>query len=274
MITVWSGAGGTDINTAFFHKSGFFKAAGPVIYPLGAAFISALCSTCRVEVFGGEIETSLLRERKDILFPCWHRGIFYYAYHFKNCGGATLISESKDGEIIARIIDRLGMKSFRGSTTKNGTKAMNDLVEFIKQGHYGGFTPDGPIGPPYVSKPGIIQVAARTGSPLVPFAWDARPSFEFNSWDRFVLPLPFSRIAVVYDFEPMYVPQGLSTLEYEELRKEFDRRMNILNFQARVYVKNRIENMDPRNISPPDNYMEYLPVRNKHRRRLFTQKHA
>jgi lysophospholipid acyltransferase (LPLAT)-like uncharacterized protein len=226
---------------------------------LGAKFITGLCSTCRIEIFGQEIEHDLLKTRKDLLFPCWHRGIFYYAYHFKGCGGSTLISQSRDGEIIARVINHMGMIAMRGSTTRGGHEALEGLVDFIKEGHYGGFTPDGPVGPPYISKIGTIMMAARTGSPLVPFAWDAYPSYEFDSWDRFSIPLPFSRITALYDKEVIYVPEGLSEDEYEDIRQNFDLKMNMLNYQARYYVRNRIKGIDPRDIEVPPDFMDYLP---------------
>ena len=226
---------------------------------LGAKFITGLCSTCHIEVFGQEIEHELLKTRKDLLFPCWHRGIFYYAYHFRGCGGSTLISQSKDGEIIASIINHMGMIAMRGSTTRGGHEALEGLVDFIKQGHYGGFTPDGPIGPPYVSKIGTIMMAARTGSPLVPFGWDAYPSHEFNSWDRLSMPLPFSRIAALYDREVIFVPEGLSEEAYEKIRLNFDFRMNVLNYQARFYVRNKLKGIDPRDIEVPTDFIHYLP---------------
>jgi lysophospholipid acyltransferase (LPLAT)-like uncharacterized protein len=226
---------------------------------IGAKLITGICSTCRIEVFGKELEQELLKTRKDLLFPCWHRGIFYYAYHFRGCDGSTLISQSRDGEIIARIINHMGMIAMRGSTTRGGSVALEGLVDYIKAGHYGGFTPDGPIGPPYVSKIGTIMMAARTGSPLVPFAWDAYPSFEFDSWDKFSMPLPFSRIAALYDRDIIHVPEGLSEDAYEEIRRDFDLRMNVLNYQARFYVRNKLKGIDPRDIEVPPDFMDYLP---------------
>jgi lysophospholipid acyltransferase (LPLAT)-like uncharacterized protein len=227
----------------------------------GAAFIRSYFKIMRIEVFGREVETALLAQRKDVLYAGWHRGFLYYAYHYRDRGGAGIISKSSDGELIALICRRLGITGVRGSTTRGGGEALQDLVAYIKAGHIGGFTPDGPVGPPYVSKPGIIQLAARTGGPLLAFCWDAYPSYEFNSWDRTIMPLPFSRIAVLYDREPMYVPAGLTDKEYEELRVEFDRRMNHIAYQARYYVQNKLKGIDPRDIEIPANYLDYLPRR-------------
>ena len=234
---------------------------------LGAGFIRSYFKIMRYESFGREVETELLSQRKDVLYAGWHRGFLYYAYHYRDRQGAGIISKSMDGELIALVGQRLGIHPVRGSSTRGGPEALRDIVDYIQAGHIGGFTPDGPVGPPYVSKPGIIQLAVRTGSPLLTFCWDAHPSWEFNSWDRTILPLPFARIAILYDREPMYVPSGLSNDAYEALRIEFDRRMNYLAFQARYYVKNKLKGIDPRDIVVPDNYLDYLPRRKPKRKR-------
>ncbi len=233
---------------------------------LGAAFIRSYFKLMRIETFGREVETELLARRRDVLYAGWHRGVLYYAYHYRDRHGAGIISQSRDGEIIAAVCKFLGILGFRGSSTRGGAAALNDLVNYIRAGHIGGFTPDGPVGPPYESKPGIIQLAARTGSPLLAFCWDAWPSHEFNSWDRTILPLPFARLAVLYDRAPLYVPAGLSEDAYEGYRIEFDRRMNHLAYQARYYVKNHLKDLDPRDLPVPEDYLDYLPRRAPRRR--------
>lgn len=226
---------------------------------LGAAFIRSYFKIMRIEIFGREVEAELLASRRDVLYAGWHRGFLYYAYHYRDRHGAGIISQSRDGELIALVCKRLGIHGFRGSSSRGGPAALHDLVDYIRAGHIGGFTPDGPIGPPYASKPGIIQLAARTGAPLLAFGWDALPSYEFNSWDRTILPLPFARIVVLYDREPLSVPSGLTAEEYESIRVEFDRRMNHLVYQARFYVKNKLRGIDPRDIDVPAHYLDYLP---------------
>jgi len=232
---------------------------------LGAAFIRTYFKLMRIETFGRELELELLAERRDVLYAGWHRGFLYYAYHYRDRQGAGIISQSRDGEIIAMVCKSLGIHSMRGSSTRGGSEALNALVDYIRAGHIGGFTPDGPVGPPYVCKPGIIRLAARTGSPLLAFCWDAWPSHEFNSWDRTIFPFPFARLAVLYDRAPLYVPDGLSDEDYEGYRLEFDRRMNHLAYQARCYVKKHLKNLDPRDIPVPENYLDYLPRRKPRR---------
>jgi lysophospholipid acyltransferase (LPLAT)-like uncharacterized protein len=228
---------------------------------LGAKLITGLFRSCRVEVFGKEIALDLEKTRKDLIYSCWHRGDLFSAYYLSSLGNgiSTLVSHSKDGDIIAGILSRLGITAVRGSSTRGGHEALEKLVDLVKAGHPCGLSPDGPIGPQYVSKMGIIMLAARTGSPLIPCTWEAYPSYELNSWDRFIIPKPFSRIALLYDREIICVPDGLSKDSYEQIRQKLDSRMNTLHYQARYYVRNNLRGIDPRDISVPDDFMDYLP---------------
>lgn len=233
---------------------------------VGALFIRTYFKLMRLECFGQETETKLLTQRPDMIYGCWHRGFLYCANHIRDLNGAAIISQSSDGELIAIVCKRLGIQSFRGSSTRGGKEALDNLVSYIKAGHIGCMTPDGPAGPPYMSKPGIIQLAARTGAPLLAFSWDAYPSYEFNSWDRTLLPLPYAHMAVVFDHEPFYIPAGLNQEDYEEYRVEFERRMNHLAYQARYYIRNKYKAMDPRDIPIPENYLDHLPRRGPHKK--------
>jgi len=234
---------------------------------LGAKIISGLCSTYNEEVFGKELFFELSKNSRKLLVPCWHRGLIYYGYHFRGIKAATIGSKSKDAEIPAAIVEKLGVKVFKGSSTRGGREALDALTEYVNANNYAGVNPDGPVGPQLISKPGMIQLAARTGAPILAFGWDADKSWEFNTWDKMVLPKPFARVCVLFDRTPMYVPAGLTIDEYETYRLEFDKRMNILNYQARFYVKNGLKGIDPRDIDIPENYMDYLPKGRKRKKR-------
>jgi lysophospholipid acyltransferase (LPLAT)-like uncharacterized protein len=228
---------------------------------LGSNLIKGLFGSCKIETFGKEIEPELHRTGKGIIYSCWHRGDLFSAYYLGLLGNgiSTLVSHSKDGDIIAGIITRMGVTAVRGSSTRGGREALQQLVELVKTGRSCGLSPDGPVGPQYISKIGIIMLAARTGSPILPCTWEAEPSFELNSWDKFIIPKPFSRIALLYDRETITVPDNLSNDSYEQLRQYLDKKMNMLHYQARFYVKNRLRGIDPRDIAVPDDFMDYLP---------------
>jgi lysophospholipid acyltransferase (LPLAT)-like uncharacterized protein len=226
---------------------------------IGAKLILGFCSTYRENVFGKELFDEMSKMSRKILVSCWHRGIIFYGYFFRGLNAGTIGSLSKDAEIPAAIVEYLGVKVFKGSSTRGGHAALDAIIDYVNSGNYGGFNPDGPVGPQYISKPGMIQIAARTGAPIIPFAWDAEPSWEFNTWDKMILPKPFSRLCVIFDREAMHVPPGLGIEEYEKFRQAFDRRMNILSYQARYYVKNHLKGIDPRDIDVPEDFMNYLP---------------
>jgi lysophospholipid acyltransferase (LPLAT)-like uncharacterized protein len=229
----------------------------------GAGFIRHYFKLCRIEIFGQDSEKTLRLQREDLSYTGWHRGFIFFAHMFRDRNGWVMVSKSRDGELISSVLNRLGFYTARGSSSRGGKAALQELIDYTKQGHPSGLVADGPTGPPYKSKMGIIMLAARTGSPLLPVAWDASPSLEFNSWDRTILPLPFSRIVFIFDHEPINVAEGLSEEEYEKIREHLENRLNHLTFQARAYVKNKMHGIDPREIPVPDNYMDYLPRKKK-----------
>jgi lysophospholipid acyltransferase (LPLAT)-like uncharacterized protein len=226
---------------------------------IGEKLILGICGTYKTEVFGKELFDEMSKTSRKLLVPCWHRGLIFYGYFFRGLKAATIGSLSKDAELPAEIVERLGVKVFKGSSTRGGHEALDAITDYVNSGNYAGVNPDGPVGPQYVSKPGMIQIAARTGAPIIPFSWDAEPSWEFNTWDKMMLPKPFSRLCILFDRDAMNIPSGLDSEEYEKFRQAFDRRMNILSYQARYYVKNHLKGIDPRDIDVPENFMDYLP---------------
>jgi hypothetical protein len=128
----------------------------------------------------------------------WHAGLLPLTYAHRGTGGAVLISRHADGELIARTIEHLGFVTARGSSTRGGGRGMLDLLARAAEGRDIGITPDGPRGPARRFKPGAIRLASRSGVPLVPIGVAARHERRLRSWDRFRLPAPFTRVALVY----------------------------------------------------------------------------
>ena len=115
-----------------------------------------------------------------------------------------LISEHGDGEIIARIAERLGFHTVRGSTSRNGARALLEASRVIDQRGDLAFTPDGPRGPARTVAPGVAIVAHRTGAPVIAAVAHAHSPWRLSTWDRFEIPRPFSRITIAYS-DPLYV---------------------------------------------------------------------
>jgi lysophospholipid acyltransferase (LPLAT)-like uncharacterized protein len=126
----------------------------------------------------------------------WHRCIIPATWFFRGRRIAVMTSSSFDGEYIARIIDKFGFQAVRGSSTRGGVRALLGMHTVIEDGRTAAFTIDGPKGPRYVAKPGPVLLARNTQTPLVAFHLAVERAWVLNSWDRLMLPKPFSRVAL------------------------------------------------------------------------------
>jgi len=137
------------------------------------------------------------------VFAFWHRSLIACAYKFRNLDIAILISRSFDGELIARTVELLGFKAIRGSSSRGGTVALRQMAEAYHQGHRCAITADGPSGPAMVAKPGTAQLAQLVGAPVGTFYALPLRAWQLKTWDRFLIPKPFSRVLLTW---PPHVP--------------------------------------------------------------------
>ncbi len=199
----------------------------------------AIFRTCRITVIGKENEDQFLRLGKPSLFVSWHQGLLYYAHHFRNRNGIVMVSRSKDGEIIDRVIKLFGFHSARGSSSRGGKEALEVMIDTINRTKCsGGVVGDAPRGPFGVAKIGIIKLAQETGLPLIPVMWWAKRKIMFNSWDKTLLPLPFTRIVFLYE-PPVYVPADASREQMEKARADLTDQLNRMHERAREYFDER-----------------------------------
>lgn len=133
------------------------------------------------------------------IFAFWHRTLLVCAHRFRNKQIAILISPSFDGELIARTVARLGFHPVRGSSSRGGASGLRAMAQAYDEGHRCAFTADGPRGPNMVAKPGPVQLAQLTGAAWIG-AYYALPNrrWELNSWDRFMIPKPFSTVTFTW----------------------------------------------------------------------------
>jgi lysophospholipid acyltransferase (LPLAT)-like uncharacterized protein len=144
-----------------------------------------------------------------------------------------LISPSVDGEIGAMLVRSMGASAIRGSSTYTGARALRDYYQaLVKDGLSPAITPDGPRGPVWKVKPGAILLSQMSGRPIVPLSFAASRAW-YLQWDRFVLPFPFARIAVVVG-EPLQVPKGLDAAALERFQAELEGRLNALATRAKA----------------------------------------
>ena len=163
------------------------------------------------------------RAHAPILFAFWHGRMLYFLKLYEHLGSRVtiLVSHSRDGELITQLLSCFGFQTTRGSTSRGGARGLLAIVNKVRSGIHAGFAPDGPRGPRYRVQPGLVLVAKRTGAPILPITFGAQWKRVLASWDAFLLPLPFSRIVVVYG-EPIYVPADASAADLEAKRREVE----------------------------------------------------
>ena len=163
------------------------------IVPAISAFIG---STLRVTFSFEEGSIRGLDEIHPGIFPFWHRCVLPAIWIFRRRNLAVMTSRSLDGEYIARVIQRFGYVPVRGSSSRGGQRALLEMQTLVKTGGGVAFTIDGPRGPRYVAKRGPVHLARLTGVPITPFYVAVEKKWVLNSWDGFVIPVPFSRALV------------------------------------------------------------------------------
>jgi len=149
--------------------------------------------TIRFEVKGWENFEAIENAGKLPIYAFWHDRIFASTYFFRNRGIAVLTSQSKDGEYIARFIQRLGYGAIRGSSTRGGVGALVEMIRTMRNGVAMAFTVDGPKGPRYEAKSGAVLLAKKTGNPIMPFVVEPQKFWTIRSWDKLQIPVPFTR---------------------------------------------------------------------------------
>ncbi len=176
----------------------------------------------RTELFNGE-------PPGPAIYCVWHNRlalclVAYRSYARKRvhtAGIAALVSASKDGAFLTGILECFGVQPVRGSSSRRGAQAMLELTTWAERGYDLAITPDGPRGPCYVVQNGIMSLAQLTGLPIIPFAYNLDWKIRVKSWDRFLIPLPFSRCEMNFG-QPIRVPREATDAEREVLRQRLE----------------------------------------------------
>jgi len=189
-----------------------FEAAGV----LGLGFMGALFATVRVKRMGADHFECFRREGEPVIFVFWHGQMLPLVHVHRNEGVVVLVSEHADGEYITRVLHRHGFGTARGSSTRGATRGLKGLIREARAGRDLALTPDGPKGPAREFKPGALAVAQVTGLPVIPLAAGAASAWRLTSWDRFLIPKPFSLVRVAYG-EAVWVPRTSGRAELESM---------------------------------------------------------
>jgi len=211
------------------HPFTFKQKLSLTAYPaLGSCCIRALGATLREEVRGAEHFQDALGHNGKVIIGFWHESIAMAIWHYRGRGYHTMTSYSYDGELAARAVRWFGLRAVRGSTSEGGGSALRELEKALAQIEGAGITPDGPRGPRRIAQAGAAILAARTGTPIIAHAVAARPSWRLRSWDRFLIPKPFSRVIHAYG-APIPPPAGESPEAIESARATLEESLNALH---------------------------------------------
>ena len=195
--------------------------------PLATGILRAWTASCRVQRVLGAEHLAAALTRAPSLVPCyWHQHQLFCARYLlgeqsRGLKVGWLISPSVDGELGAMIVRRLGARVIRGSSTHTGARALRDYYQALAQEQVSPIiTPDGPRGPRFKFKPGAILLAQMSGRPMLPMAYAASRAWLVK-WDKFVIPVPGSRIVVALG-APQYVPRVIEAGGLERLQQRME----------------------------------------------------
>lgn len=205
---------------------------------IGWLLISLWCRTVRTVFVNREVPLGLKAEGKNIIYAFWHGRQFLLYHNHRNKGIVIPASESRDGEIQAGILRRFGYSVVRGSSKRKGSQALLGLVEGLRSGRDIALAVDGPRGPLYEVKQGVTYLAGKLDKVIVPVSSSAK-RFRIleRIWDKYLLPLPFTRGVIVYG-APISV-RGTSEEELEARRRELEEALNRVMTEADEYFEIR-----------------------------------
>jgi hypothetical protein len=206
------------------------RLAAALIY----GFIRCLAATVRFELDSGSGNLAGAPNEK-MIFAIWHNRLSlclvlyqrYLASRMPERRMAAMVSASKDGGLLARILELFGVEPVRGSSSRRGPQALRELITWGERGFDLAITPDGPRGPCYVVQEGVISAAQLTGLPIVPAAYHLNWKIRLKSWDRFQVPLPFARCRIKIG-EVIRVPRDASDSEREILRQQLEQTLRAI----------------------------------------------
>jgi len=172
----------------------------------GPAF-RALAASWRIRTVDEARWRALYDARRAHVFLLWHEALLPLLWQHRRQAIAIVVSEARDGQYLADFAASLGYRAVRGSSTRGAARALLGAVRELQAGYAVAFTPDGPLGPRRVLKPGVVAAAQRGGGIVVPLHAEADRAWRLDSWDRFMIPKPGARVRILYG-RPFEVAPG------------------------------------------------------------------
>jgi lysophospholipid acyltransferase (LPLAT)-like uncharacterized protein len=201
---------------------------------LTAKYVRFIYRTGRWEIHGRQHPETLMRDGQSFIIAFWHGRLLMLtcAWVYEPVLN-LLISEHRDGRLIAQTVSHLGLSSIAGSTNRGGDRAMRAMIRALKNGEMVGITPDGPRGPRMRASIGVAALARLSGVPVVPITCSARPRTIFRSWDRFMLPKPFCKGQIFWG-EPIWPGKKMNAADTDAFRISVEEALNQLTREADI----------------------------------------
>lgn len=213
-------------------KNGIADKLGAFLIPVIAHWIIRfLHATMRLTYVNFDGYRRTLDGGGHIILAFWHGRLMMMPYSYPGKGITILVSQSRDGGLVADTVKNFGIESVRGSSTRGWFAGIKGLLKSIQSGRDVAITPDGPKGPKMKAQMGVIQIARATGLPIIPMSFGASKKKVFSSWDSFIMPYPFSK-GVFICGEPVRVSSSAAPGEMEEARARLEDALNRLTAEA------------------------------------------
>ena len=171
---------------------------------------------------------------EQVILAFWHSRIVLMRFGYRGQRACIMNSIHRDGEIITRVLKRFGIAAVRGSSSRGWVGGLKGLIEAYRLGYDLIVVPDGPRGPYQQAKSGVLQLARATGAPVYPTTYSAAWHIRIGSWDRLMIPFPFSRVVYVVG-APLSVPAETTPAQLEQQRQELEERLRTITEQADTY---------------------------------------
>lgn len=193
--------------------------------------VSLLCKTLDIKIKNEEVINELILNRKNFVVAFWHGTMLVPWFVSRRNKMVALISQSKDGDLLSKLLENWNYKVVRGSSSSGGENALEMLLDLAAQGNSVAITPDGPRGPGNEFKAGAVIIAKKSGIPLVMMGAGYKSKKVLKSWDKFQVPYFFSIVNIVYS-DPIFIDAGLNYAQTSEMITKCGELLNELQTRA------------------------------------------
>lgn len=198
-----------------------------IVIPAAHCIISFYLRFVRLTIINEDKPVNHMENGGKVIVALWHQrffGVIRYAGRFSIYEPSAIISQSKDGEMISQVVVRLGYRPIRGSSSRGGKEALSAIVEDLTRNRCAIHAVDGPQGPKGIVKPGLIRMAQLSHATIFPVYISAERAWILDSWDRFLIPKPFSRVLVRWG-DPIVIPDTIEKEKFEIIRLHVENTM-------------------------------------------------